>query len=103
MAWWHRPIGPMLIRILKPSVSFCGFLIMFFLGIGSVEFSRPVDGTDKQAERVFAQLLGGTRRLDDRSEEHTSELQSLMRTSYAVFCLKKKKRTHKTEQAETKT
>src|SRR3546814_5207092 len=28
--------------------------------------------------------------LDDRSEEHTSELQSLMRTSYAVFCLKKK-------------
>src|SRR3546814_5523628 len=27
-----------------------------------------------------------------RSEEHTSELQSLMRTSYAVFCLKKKKR-----------
>src|SRR3546814_7770260 len=28
---------------------------------------------------------------DDRSEEHTSELQSLMRISYAVFCLKKKK------------
>src|SRR3546814_6317116 len=28
-----------------------------------------------------------------RSEEHTSELQSLMRTSYAVFCLKKKKNT----------
>src|SRR3546814_1350031 len=28
---------------------------------------------------------------DQRSEEHTSELQSLMRTSYAVFCLKKKK------------
>src|SRR3546814_5460844 len=34
------------------------------------------------------------RRMDgcgDRSEEHTSELQSLMRISYAVFCLKKKK------------
>src|SRR3546814_3661125 len=29
--------------------------------------------------------------LQDRSEEHTSELQSLMRISYAVFCLKKKK------------
>src|SRR3546814_5516252 len=29
-----------------------------------------------------------------RSEEHTSELQSLMRISYAVFCLKKKKRTN---------
>src|SRR3546814_1637616 len=33
---------------------------------------------------------GGT----GRSEEHTSELQSLMRISYAVFCLKKKKYTH---------
>src|SRR3546814_8494783 len=30
-------------------------------------------------------------KLGDRSEEHTSELQSLMRISYAVFCLKKKK------------
>src|SRR3546814_5644488 len=30
---------------------------------------------------------------DHRSEEHTSELQSLMRISYAVFCLKKKQRT----------
>src|SRR3546814_1794283 len=29
-----------------------------------------------------------------RSEEHTSELPSLMRISYAVFCLKKKKKTH---------
>src|SRR3546814_3776100 len=37
---------------------------------------------------------GDDQRKDDargRSEEHTSELQSLMRTSYAVFCLKKKK------------
>src|SRR3546814_4090210 len=31
----------------------------------------------------------------ERSEEHTSELQSLMRTSYAVFCLKKKKTIYK--------
>src|SRR3546814_4959720 len=35
----------------------------------------------------------GIRQYDDRrSEEHTSELQSLMRISYAVFCLKKKKK-----------
>src|SRR3546814_2969800 len=33
--------------------------------------------------------------LHSRSEEHTSELQSLMRTSYAVFCLKQKKNTNK--------
>src|SRR3546814_6652981 len=32
-------------------------------------------------------------RIRNRSEEHTSELQSLMRISYAVFCLKKKKQT----------
>src|SRR3546814_8148161 len=32
----------------------------------------------------------------ERSEEHTSELQSLMRISYAVFCLKKKKKQHRT-------
>src|SRR3546814_8287739 len=42
--------------------------------------------------------LGGGRRLAralERSEEHTSELQSLMRHSYAVFCLKKKKQEKK--------
>src|SRR3546814_10831672 len=33
----------------------------------------------------------GSRRAGNRSEEHTSELQSLMRISYAVFCFKKKK------------
>src|SRR3546814_2032402 len=39
-------------------------------------------------------LRRGARRLRQlRSEEHTSELQSLMRISYAVFCLKKKKQT----------
>src|SRR3546814_3377270 len=36
-----------------------------------------------------------------RSEEHTSELQSLMRTSYAVFCLKKKKKHDKTNIIQT--
>src|SRR3546814_5714045 len=37
----------------------------------------------------------------ERSEEHTSELQSLMRISYAVFCLKKKK-TKNTKQEKTR-
>src|SRR3546814_5929965 len=36
-----------------------------------------------------------------RSEEHTSELQSLMRISYAVFCLKKKKKKHKNSKHNT--
>src|SRR3546814_1858174 len=40
-------------------------------------------------------MLSASSRLSyhSRSEEHTSELQSLMRNSYAVFCLKKKKKT----------
>src|SRR3546814_3685298 len=38
-----------------------------------------------------------------RSEEHTSELQSLMRISYAVFCLKKQKKTKLRHQREHKT
>src|SRR3546814_9022911 len=41
-------------------------------------------------------LLGGA-----RSEEHTSELQSLMRISYAVFCLKKKNTIYKTANQRT--
>src|SRR3546814_10829094 len=44
----------------------------------------------------FDQALAKHQRLG-RSEEHTSELQSLMRISYAVFCLKKKKHTRKTQ------
>src|SRR3546814_7077254 len=39
---------------------------------------------------IVAALLVADRCLGHRSEEHTSELQSLMRISYAVFCLKKK-------------
>src|SRR3546814_1357745 len=42
----------------------------------------------RRAHRMARPRLQGT-----RSEEHTSELQSLMRISYAVFCLKKKKKT----------
>src|SRR3546814_8410260 len=38
-----------------------------------------------------------------RSEEHTSELQSLMRISYAVFCLKKKKKKYKSITKKQKT
>src|SRR3546814_4194387 len=45
--------------------------------------ASAVDGT------AFGIVLGGG--ADVRSEEHTSELQSLMRISYAVLCLKKKK------------
>src|SRR3546814_9019918 len=53
-----------------------------------------LDGSCKTPIAALAELEGGTllrlRGLIARSEEHTSELQSLMRISYAVFCLHKK-------------
>src|SRR3546814_4640433 len=61
-------------------------------------------GDPERAKRVARQLRSGMVQMNGagraagspfgRSEEHTSELQSLMRISYAVFCLKKKKTRH---------
>src|SRR3546814_5059457 len=51
----------------------------------------------QQGEAQADRQAHGSRR---RSEEHTSELQSLMRSSYAVFCLKKKKSIVYTQQTE---
>src|SRR3546814_8448095 len=58
-------------------------------------------------EHVDGELLGigdelGRLVLLVRSKEHTSELQSLMRISYAVFCLKKKRTTHHTPHTKTR-
>src|SRR3546814_9918603 len=54
---------------------------------------RPI-GSDRGHTRPDLPIIG------ERSEEHTSELQSLMRISYAVFCLKKKKKIN--EKSNTK-
>src|SRR3546814_4148370 len=51
---------------------------------------RAGDGNQRRRRGKRGGHYAGTGR-SDRSEEHTSELQSLMRISYAVFCLKKKK------------
>src|SRR3546814_3487092 len=69
------------------------------IGRRALEFARQGGEELGASSRV---LTGGSRGLPIRSEEHTSELQSLMRISYAVFCLKKKKDTQKTNN-ETKT
>src|SRR3546814_10562930 len=52
--------------------------------------ARCADGADI-AEDILEEAAFAAERRRLRSEEHTSELQSLMRISYAVFCLKKKK------------
>src|SRR3546814_2544855 len=45
--------------------------------------------------------ITGALRVPDRSEEHTSEFQSLMRLSYSVFCLKKKTQKHPTHYSQS--
>src|SRR3546814_3672581 len=57
---------------------------------------------DRHSPHVTGVLPDALRSLS-RSEEHTSELQSLMRISYAVFCLKKKKRKKITNKKEKNT
>src|SRR3546814_9304875 len=68
-------------------------------GANAMEFvERLPKGLQSEVGANGGRLSGGQRQrvaiaramLKDRSEEHTSELQSLMRISYAVFCLKKK-------------
>src|SRR3546814_4673684 len=54
-----------------------------------VNYVVPEGITIKTPDQTTVEISGN----DKRSEEHTSELQSLMRISYAVFCLKKKKTT----------
>src|SRR3546814_1024673 len=85
------------------------------LSFGAPPFDMPVDD-GRDARRVIAAIFQPPQPFDQpvgylvlaqnaddaahdysvRSEEHTSELQSLMRISYAVFCLKKKTNTFKT-------
>src|SRR3546814_4951480 len=77
--------------------------------IGAVEGAAAETARDGREQQVVGREMTGNRQLwlqraerlladrqiGERSEEHTSELQSLMRISYAVFCLKKKKKNTK--------
>src|SRR3546814_2920879 len=70
---------------LTDRVDFLVFLLpdpyRIVVDLPQVAFDLPVDGNSRQVGAISG-----------RSEEHTSELQSLMRISYAVFCLKKKRK-----------
>src|SRR3546814_9319512 len=74
-------------------------LFRSLIGIGSggayaLAAARALFDTDMTAEAIARRAMAiaaGICIYTNRSEEHTSEIQSLMRISYAVFCLKKKK------------
>src|SRR3546814_6522721 len=56
---------------------------------------RSSDWARPETSAASCSIVGASPTARDRSEEHTSELQSLMRISYAVFCLKKKQNTQR--------
>src|SRR3546814_5718824 len=75
--------------VLRPGVAGVGCRVFAQLRHLGLRRARPALVRDRSGPR---------RRQPERSEEHTSELQSLMRISYAVFCLKKKKQKFLREQ-----
>src|SRR3546814_5497041 len=80
----------------RSSLLCIGFTIMCTLDDQS---GNPLPAPSLKSSQLCPEIIGNRRRpprlainihMNERSEEHTSELQSLMRISYAVFCLKKK-------------
>src|SRR3546814_4555788 len=96
----HSPLAPS--QVLAHSAATLGgalFYLVFSLGFSRIFWLREERQAMSVALFATADYMAARSRfydettdLDDiyRSEEHTSELQSLMRISYAVFCLKKK-------------
>src|SRR3546814_1979651 len=83
------PISSSRVSSIVSSLSFSGISLMSPLE--NVVLPEPV----APEIRMLSRLCTANSKNSMRSEEHTSELQSLMRTSYAVFCLKKKRRESK--------
>src|SRR3546814_10916427 len=70
--------------------AYVDIMMACFFGLGHrtlIGTARDVDKISHETACLLMRALGAP---DQRSEEHTSELHSLMRISYAVFCLKKK-------------
>src|SRR3546814_7367208 len=92
----HPPRGIIELKVGKHSVP-VGDCLIFVAG-GVIAMLFIILG------RLLARFLAALDQILARSEEHTSELQSLMRISYAVFCLKKKNNyIHKQYKHVTKT
>src|SRR3546814_6132245 len=77
-----------------------GKAVLLVIDGGEIGARRAEAGRELQGARQ--QFFGILIAPEPRSEEHTSELQSLMRISYAVFCLKKKNNTRIIKESEAK-
>src|SRR3546814_14928054 len=78
-----------LFRSLKPVLAFCVANKLGYRVVEDADLAR-LTGSQHHEGVCFAVSQRPPLTLDTRSEEHTSELKSLMRISYAVFCLKNK-------------
>src|SRR3546814_1090227 len=76
-----------------------GGVSIFALQLAHAAGARVIATSSSDEKLARARALGAAETI--RSEEHTSELQSLMRISYAVFCLKKKKKQLTTKEQHT--
>src|SRR3546814_7685046 len=97
--WLSRGLSPADVWIVEPNAAALQGEIA--RGVNHAADAARLPADLKPALMVFAvkpQMLAAALPHYEgfRSEEHTSELQSLMRISYAVFCLKKKKKTNTT-------
>src|SRR3546814_4067435 len=103
--WLHTPLPWMLGALAFTSIAAIGGARLYLptdlrrvmMAALGVLLQRLLTATRRPDRTVAVDAAGHDRvRGDRRSEEHTSELQSLMRISYAVFCLKKKTNKHRT-------
>src|SRR3546814_4704651 len=88
----------------RPGVVLQGAVVIPLAVVGQAPLVERIDVAGVQLDRLIVILdrpvvvplaaVSVAAKVKHRSEEHTSELQSLMRNSYAVFCLKKKKNKH---------
>src|SRR3546814_9494360 len=99
--------GPTHVRVQDTTpIMLSGLAVVMGMARGHAVFHQPrvtiehtvAEDIEVERQRVYSAFAKMREQIERmRSEEHTSELQSLMRISYAVFCLKKKKKTNKTE------
>src|SRR3546814_6378905 len=81
-----------------PAAPLGAAMLMAIFAYSGMETALAPSGEVKDPSRTIPRATVAATLIVVRSEEHTSELQSLMRNSYAVFCLKKKKRNTKHKQ-----